>query len=81
VRTLHRRRDPQRESHITLVVATQLGENIEPDDIVMLEGLGACLVLSARKAAHEQAVLQAQEQAFELEVETLAYGNLAPDLP
>ena len=81
LRTLHRRRDPQRESHVSLVVAIGSGEPVEPGDLVMLEGLGACLVLSVTPAAAEETGLQPGEDAFNLEVETLAHGNRAPDIP
>ena len=81
MRTLHRRRDPQRQTHVLLVVAIGPGDQVGPGDVVMLEGVGGCLVLSARAGVVEGTGLLPGERAIQLEVETLAYGNLAPDIP
>ena len=64
-----------------MIVARGEHERIEPGDLVMLEGLGACLVLSAEDSAAADRALRPGERATTLEVETLALGNTAPDIP
>ena len=81
MRVIQRRRDPNRQSHVSIVVAVGPDVLIEPGDVVMLEGLGACFVLSVGEAEGDATVFEPGERAIALEVETLALGNLAPDLP
>ena len=64
-----------------MVVARSEDERIEPGELVMLEGLGACLVLRAADSAGPEPLLQPGERATTLDVEALAFGNTAPDLP
>jgi hypothetical protein len=81
VRTLARRRDPDRESELNVVVALGPDEPVEPGDLVMLDDLGGCYVLSVRDAPEQAARVSVGERAALLRVETLAYGNPAPDIP
>ena len=80
MRTLQRRRDPTRQSHLRVVVAIGDGADIEPGDVVMLEGLGACLVLAVRVPEDPPPGLRPEERAVALEVEAFALDNQAPDV-
>ena len=81
VRTLARQRDPERETELNVVVALDRDEPVEPGDLVMLEDLGGCFVLSVRDSPEHAARANAGERAWALRVMTLAYGNTAPDIP
>ena len=79
MRTLGRQRDPVRDTALTVVVALAAGESIEPGDLVMLEDVGAAMVLTVAESAADG--LAPGERAAVLRVEALAYGNTAPDIP
>jgi hypothetical protein len=81
VRTLRRRRDPGRSSEVALTLALAADEAIAPGDVAMLEGLGACLVLSVGPPDAPAAGLSDGESAVEVRVEVFAFGNAAPDIP
>ena len=80
MRTLRRRRDPSRHSQLSVVIAVVDGEVIEPGDVVMLEALGACLVLSVGVPDDPARGLRRGELAVALGVEAFALDNEAPDL-
>jgi hypothetical protein len=80
MRTVRRRRDPARPSQLSVVVAVVEGEAIEPENVVMLEGLGACFVLSVRVPDEPPPGLAARERAVALGGEAFALDNEAPDL-
>ena len=80
MRTLRRRRDPARRSQLSVVVAVVVGEAIEPGEVVMLEALGACLVLSVRLPDEPLPGLGTAERAVALDVEAFALDNEAQDL-
>jgi hypothetical protein len=80
MRTLRRRREPARETQIAVTVALHGDEAVEPGDMVMLEDLGACLVLVVRDPDRPED-LPSGERAVILDVELFAYGNQAPDVP
>ena len=76
-----RKRDPERETERTVVVALGPDEAVEPGDLVMLDDLGGCFVLSVHDAPEHAARASPGERATMLRVETLAYGDTAPDIP
>lgn len=80
MRTLARQRDLDRESELNVVVALGADEPVEPGDLVMLEDLGGCFVLSVQEAPEHDARAGPGERATTLRVKTLAYGNTAPDI-
>jgi hypothetical protein len=63
-----------------MVVAVGDGEVVEPGDVVMLEGLGACFVLSVGVPDDPPHGLRPEERSVALEVEAFALDNEAPDL-
>jgi hypothetical protein len=81
MRTLHRRRDRRRASELTVVLAVGEDEPVVPGDVVMLEDLGACLVLAVRVPDAPESGLQRGERAVAVHVELFATGNMAPDIP
>jgi hypothetical protein len=80
MRTLHRLRDAKRQSQLSVVVAIGDGGVVEPGDVVMLEDLGACLVLSVVVPVRAPPGLGRRERAVVLEVEAFALNNEAPDI-
>ena len=80
MRTLARQRDPERETELNVVVALGPHEPVEPGDLVTLDDLGGCFVLSVHDAPEHAALTGQGERATTLRVETLAYGNTAPDI-
>jgi hypothetical protein len=78
---LARWRNPDRESELNVVVALDADEPVEPGDLVMLDDLGGCFVLSVQDAPEHDARVGPGERATTLRVETLADGNTAPDIP
>ena len=80
MRTLVRRRHPARRSQLSVVAALDDDGVVEPGDVVMLEDLGACLVLSVDVPDDLPQELLRGERAVALEVEALALENEAPDL-
>jgi hypothetical protein len=80
MRTVRRRRDSSRQSRLSVVVVVRDDEAPEPGDVVMLDGLGACLVLSVAAADGSTFQPLPQERAVALEVEAFATDNTAPDV-
>ena len=65
----------------TVEVALRDEEIPGPGDIVMLEAVGAALVLAVSAAAPPTHELLPGEQAIVLEVEAFTVDNHAPDIP
>jgi hypothetical protein len=81
MRTLYRRRDPQRDTTLAVIVALAEGETVESGELVMLEDVGAAMITSVVDPPASDEGLGAGERAVLLRVEALAYGNAAPDIP
>ncbi len=80
MRTLQRRRDPTRRSQLWVVVALGDGRAVEPGDVVMLEDVGACFVLSVRGPDDSPPGLRPEERAVALEVEAFALDTETSDI-
>lgn len=64
-----------------MVVALSDDEAVTPGDVVILEDVGAALVLSVRGPDARQLGLEPGERAAVLHVEAFAAANAAPDIP
>ena len=63
-----------------MVVALDVGGAVEPGDVVMLEDLGACLVLSVGVPDDSPPGLRPGERAVAINVEAFALDSQAPDI-